>query len=114
VAQIGERGEARWGGRFVDVELQERVRRADDAAAEAAAIRAEQPGLPAPSAVALRRLCQTATVEKFEQNSVGPPRPPTRLPARPPARWGLICTAALWVYPLAAHRSFFVCARKLA
>jgi hypothetical protein len=26
----------------------------------------------------------------------------------------LICTAALWVYPLAAHRSFFVCTRKLA
>ena len=26
----------------------------------------------------------------------------------------LICTAALWVYPLAAHRSSFVCARKLA
>jgi hypothetical protein len=26
----------------------------------------------------------------------------------------LICTVALWVYPLAAHRSFFVCARKLA
>jgi hypothetical protein len=26
----------------------------------------------------------------------------------------LICTVALWVYPPAAHRSFFVCARKLA
>jgi hypothetical protein len=26
----------------------------------------------------------------------------------------VICTVALWVYPLAAHRSFFVCARKLA
>jgi hypothetical protein len=26
----------------------------------------------------------------------------------------LICTAALWVNPLAATRSFFVCARKLA
>ena len=26
----------------------------------------------------------------------------------------LICSVALWVYPLAAHPSFFVCARKLA
>jgi hypothetical protein len=26
----------------------------------------------------------------------------------------LICTVASWVYPLAANRSFFVCARKLA
>ena len=26
----------------------------------------------------------------------------------------LICTAALWINPLVAPRSFFVCARKLA
>jgi hypothetical protein len=26
----------------------------------------------------------------------------------------LICTVVLWDYPLAAHLSFFVCARKLA
>jgi hypothetical protein len=49
-------------------------------------------------------LLPMARLDVLVNNGIVPPDDHTKL----------ICTAALWINPLVALRSFFVCARKLA
>ena len=66
-------------------------------------------------ALRLRRLREQAVCDRAAQQSALQRARGEARRARASLLAGqLMCTAALWVYPLAAHRSVSVCARKLA